>query len=70
MKQNVGQADRAMRSVLGPALLALGYTTLNGREGGTAGVAAMAAGAIITGTAITRFCPINALFGIDTSPSR
>jgi hypothetical protein len=70
MKHNVGQADHAMRGVLGPALLALGYTTLNSREGEAVGVVAMAAGAIITGTAITRFCPINAVLGIDTSPSR
>ncbi len=67
MKQNVGHADRAMRSVLGPALLVLGYKWLNGREGEMLGLAAMASGAIVTGTAITRFCPINAALGIDTT---
>lgn len=66
VRENVGSADRLMRSILGPTLLAVGYTALDGRRGLPLGVTAMAAGAIITGTAITRYCPINAALGIDT----
>lgn len=63
MKQNVGDADAAMRLLAGPSLLGLGLYQ-RGRAGGKL---AMAAGAALTATAFTRVCPINALFGRDTS---
>ena len=66
MKENVGRADQIVRSIVGPALLAAGYTWLGGRWGRVAGLAAMISGALITETAITRTCPLNELFGVDT----
>jgi hypothetical protein len=66
MKENVGTADRALRSLVGPALLGAGYARLGGREGRTAGLTAMIAGALIIESAITRVCPVNAMLGIDT----
>ncbi len=66
MQENVGTADRAVRSVVGPALMAAGYTWLGGREGRAEGLAAMVAGALIIESAITKVCPTNAALGIDT----
>jgi uncharacterized membrane protein len=66
MKENVGTADAIVRSIAGPALIALGYTKLRGRRGRTAGLMAMMGGAILTQTAVTRVCPLNDALGIDT----
>jgi hypothetical protein len=65
MKENVGRRDQIVRSMVGPALLAIGYGLLNRNRG--AGATALVWGAMVTETAITRVCPINALLGIDTS---
>ncbi len=70
MKENVGTADRIVRSLVGPALLALGYTRLGGREGRTAGLAAMILGTSTLESAITKVCPVNAMLGIDTRRKR
>ncbi len=67
MKENVGHTDRALRSVAGPALLALGLTSLGARRGRLAGLLALIGGALITETAITRVCPLNEALGIDTA---
>jgi len=66
MKENVGSADRMVRSLVGPGLMALGYSRLGGRQGRMAGIAAMVAGALVVESAITRVCPLNAALGIDT----
>ena len=66
MKENVGTEDRIARSLLGPGLMAIGYTSLGGSKGRTAGLAAMIFGALLTESAITKVCPINALLGINT----
>jgi hypothetical protein len=66
MKENVGTADRTLRSLVGPALLVLGYSRLGGRHGRTAGLGAMIAGALVIESAVTRVCPLNAMLGIDT----
>ena len=66
MKENVGRIDQTLRSVIAPVLLVLGYTTLNGKRGGTIGLIAMISGALLVESAITRVCPINALLGVDT----
>jgi hypothetical protein len=65
MKENVGRRDRIMRSMVGPVLLAVGYGLLDRNR--TAGAVALLGGAMVTETAITRTCPINALLGIDTT---
>jgi hypothetical protein len=33
MRENVGNFDRSLRAVAGPALMGLGYTRLGGRYG-------------------------------------
>ncbi len=67
MRENVGGADRLMRAVASPALLALGYGRWGGRTGALPGLLAMLGGALITETAITRVCPLNEAAGIDTA---
>jgi hypothetical protein len=64
MKRNVGTLDRWIRAlVLAPAAVALaafwGWT-------GVGASVALAVGAIVVATAAVGFCPIYALFGIDT----
>lgn len=66
MKENVGKKDRIMRSLVGPVLMVVGYTTLKGCKGKTSGLATMIFGALVIESAITRVCPLNAAFGIDT----
>lgn len=67
MRENVGGADRAMRAVAGPALMALGYARWGGEEGRLPGLLAMLGGALVTETAITRVCPLNEALGVDTA---
>jgi uncharacterized membrane protein len=66
MKENVGDTDRAIRALVGPALVAAGVTRLGGRLGRTGGMAAVVGGALILESAITRVCPLNAAMGVDT----
>lgn len=71
MKENVGRLDRIGRFLIGPAIMALGFTRLDRRRGGDlAGVAMMIAGALVIDSAITRVCPVNALLGLDTRTKR
>lgn len=66
MQENVGNTDRTIRSIVGPALIGLGYTALGGNKGRPGGLATMLLGTLIIESAITRVCPANALLGIDT----
>lgn len=66
MKENVGSADRAARSILGPTLMLLGYLRWGGSSGRLKGLGAMLAGALVVESAVTRVCPVNAWLGIDT----
>jgi hypothetical protein len=66
MKENVGNTERALRSLLGPTLMATGYTWLGGRDGRLAGLATMIAGALTIESAITKVCPTKHALGIDT----
>lgn len=66
MKENVGTTDQILRGLVGPTLMALGYTRLGGYKGRAAGLAALVGGALVIESAITRTCPLNALLGIDT----
>ncbi len=66
MKENVGTVDRIGRSVVGPALMAVGYQRWGGRHGNLSGLLAIVGGALIIESAITRVCPINGLLGLDT----
>jgi hypothetical protein len=66
MKENVGGADRAMRFVAGPAIMALGLTTLGGRRGRLPGLVTLVAGVLTLESAITAVCPVNRLIGVNT----
>lgn len=66
MKENVGTRDRVGRSLVGPAMMILGYLRLGAREGRPLGLATMIGGALVIESAITKVCPLNALLGIDT----
>ncbi len=66
MKENVGRADQAWRSIAGPLLVYAGYSRLQGKKGRAAGLAAMIGGALIAESAVTRTCPLNEALGIDT----
>lgn len=66
MKENVGTKDRVVRAVAGSTLLALGYSRWGGRRGEPAGLLSMMAAVSILESAITRVCPLSALFGVDT----
>lgn len=66
MKENVGKKDRLIRSFIGPGLMVLGYFFLKGHKGNLGGLASIVAGSLITESAITKVCPVNEFFGIDT----
>lgn len=65
MQENVGTADRWLRVAVGGALV-LGSLRALRRGGGIAPGLALAAGAIVLETAVTRVCPVNAALGLDT----
>lgn len=60
MKKNVGTVDRAVRVVVGAALIVAGIV-----QGG-AWWAAAVFGAVLIGTAVTSFCGLYTLLGINT----
>jgi len=62
MKCNVGSTDRTIRLILGVVLLLLAFFTLKG----TAALVSGLLGAIFVVTALIRFCPLYAIFGINT----
>jgi uncharacterized membrane protein len=66
MKENVGDTDRALRGIVGPAMMALGFSRWGAKRGRLLGLAAMVAGALVVESAITRVCPLNRALGIDT----
>jgi hypothetical protein len=66
MTVNVGTADRIFRAILGIVLIALPFAT-----GLTAGSAlltygSVAVGVVMLAVAVTRVCPIYAIFGLKT----
>lgn len=62
MNPNVGGLDRALRIVVGFALLVVGYRNRDR----TLGTLAFVAGSDVFATAIIQRCPVNELLGIDT----
>ncbi len=66
MKPNVGSADRIIRIVLAIAFIGL-YAT--GTVTGTLGLVLLVLGVVFLGTALVRFCPLYALFGLRTCPA-
>ncbi len=65
MKENVGRNDQMMRAVAGPLMIAAGYA-LGAKQGKGAGLMTMIAGVLVTETALTKTCPLNAFLGVDT----
>ena len=66
---NVGSIDRALRLFLGAILMVAPFLPLLDdtlAEFGTWKYALLGAGVVLIGTAIFRFCPAYALFGIRT----
>lgn len=66
MKENVGKQDQLIRSVVGPGLLVLGYFFLRKKKSSLGGIASIVTGTLLAESAITRVCPVNEFFGIDT----
>ena len=64
---NVGQIDRAARSVVGAGLVVRGLWRLARGSGKALPVLGVLAGATLLFTAATRSCPIYAGLGIKTS---
>lgn len=70
MKENVGKKDQLIRSFVGPGLMVMGYFFLKGQKGNLGGLASIVAGSLITESAITKVCPVNYFFGLDTRKNR
>ena len=77
MQKNVGGYDRGVRFVLGPILILAGVAAFAGLvtlAGGTLGLvlagAVVAVGAVLTTTATTQKCPLNAAIGMNTYKQR
>lgn len=63
MQKNVGSIDRAIRALVGIALLA---AYLLGGIQGTLGIVVLVAGIVMLGTAAIGWCPPYSLLGINT----
>ena len=64
MKLNESNTDRIIRLVLAIVFFVLAFTMLSGVWSIVAGVL----GVVMLGTAAIGFCPLYALFGINTCP--
>ena len=67
MDVNVGQIDQVIRGIVGPSLVAAALVRLGARQGQPMGLLALAGGALMIESAITRVCPLNAALGINTA---
>lgn len=63
MQKNVGSIDRAIRALVGIALLAVYF--IGGLQGAL-GIVALVAGIVMLGTAAIGWCPPYSLLGINT----
>jgi len=67
MITNVGKTDRAIRLVLGMALVAVAFFSgLSVFEGGVLKYGAIVVGLVLAVTGLMRTCPAYTLLGIDT----
>lgn len=62
MKANVGGTDRTVRIVLGLILLPVAYFALSG----AVAVLAYLVGGVALVTGLVRYCPANALLGVNS----
>ncbi len=67
MKKNVGNLDRGFRVVLALVLAVLYFT---GMVTGTLGIVVLVAAVILLATSFVSFCPIYAVFGMNTCPKK
>ncbi len=67
---NVGSVDRIIRILIGAALIAYIFLAGNVAPSSGLGIGAIAAGAILIGTAFISFCPLYAIFGLRTRPKK
>lgn len=67
MKCNVGGIDMAARLIIGAALLIAAFTVTMSTAWQTV-LLVLAAIAIVT--AVIRFCPLNAMLGLNTCPKK
>lgn len=64
---NEGPIDRAVRVLLGAALVALALFAVD--TGSAAGVALLAVGIVLGATGAVGFCALYKVFGFDTCPA-
>lgn len=67
MKKNLGNADKIIRLILAVVLGALYFS---GTVTGTTGYVLLALGAIFVVTSLVGFCPIYAIVGLNTCPTK
>lgn len=67
MKKNMGNADRIIRLLFAVVVSILFFTNV---ITGTLGIVLMVLGAIFLLTGLISFCPIYAIFGISTCPTK
>lgn len=67
MKKNMGTADRVIRIVLAIVFGALYFTNT---VTGTLGIVLVALGSVFVLTSLVSFCPLYAIVGIKTCPTK
>ena len=67
MKKNMGSADRVIRIFLAIVFAVLYFT---GTVTGTWGIILLVFGAVFLVTSFAGFCPLYAIFGMDTCPAK
>lgn len=67
MKKNVGNADKLIRLILAVVFGALYFS---GTVTGTPGYVLLALGAIFVITSLVGFCPLYAIVGLNTCPTK
>jgi hypothetical protein len=65
MKQNVGATDKIIRILLAIVFAALYFTNV---ATGTLGIVLLVLAVVFAATALVGFCPLYALFGLNTCP--
>lgn len=66
MKANEGMIDRAVRFILGAALIAVALLALNVMDGAILGIVAAAVGAVLVITGLAGYCPAYKICGLST----
>ncbi len=67
MKKNVGGLDRVLRIILAAVFA---YLYFSGTVSGTLGLVLVILGAVFVLTSLVSFCPIYALVGLNTCPTK